>query len=224
MRAIGRNEMQLDAAAGSREPFLHELGVMIARIIEKDMDERQYRIERLDRFQESDRRGGIDGFDIDHPGLPGLEVDRAVDIDPLTPARLFDRELLLLWRPAADRPRRMGRMHGVHEQHGLVVAQGIQELVMALDESLLLRYVELARNDIRLVIFEPQAMQQRDQSRTAFVNEAKFLFDPGTDLARRPRQRRADKSFQSVFLHGAQKAHASAHVKTGEALDPTLFK
>src|ERR1700675_2171299 len=105
MRAIGRNEMQFDAATGPREPFLHQLGVMIARIVGKDMDERQYRIEGFDRLQESDRRGGIDGFDIDHPGLPGFEVDRAVDIDQLTPARLFDRELLLLWRPAADRPR-----------------------------------------------------------------------------------------------------------------------
>src|SRR6202790_5891400 len=62
------------------------------------------------------------------------------------------------------------------------------------------------------------------RSRTAFVNEAKFLFDPGTDLARRARQRRADKYFQCVFLRGAQKARASAHVKTGQALDPTLFK
>src|ERR1700684_3267364 len=67
-------------------------------------------------------------------------------------------------------------------------------------------------------------MQQRDQSRTAFVNEAKFLFDPGTDLARRARQRRADECFQCVFLRGAQKARVSAHVKTGQALDPTLFK
>src|SRR5580692_5878468 len=67
-------------------------------------------------------------------------------------------------------------------------------------------------------------MQQRDQSRTAFVNEAKFLFDPGTDLAGRARQRRADEYFQCLFLRGAQKARASAHVKTGQALDPTLFK
>ena len=81
-----------------------------------------------------------------------------------------------------------------------------------------------SRNDIRLVIFEPQAMQQRDQSRTAFVNEAKFLFDPGTDMAGRARQRRADEYFQCLFLRGAQKARASAHVKTGQALDPTLFK
>jgi hypothetical protein len=34
MRAIGRNEMQLDPAAGPREPFLHQLGVMVAGIVE----------------------------------------------------------------------------------------------------------------------------------------------------------------------------------------------
>ena len=38
--------MQLDPAPGSRKPFLHQLGVMIARVVEKDMDERQHRIER----------------------------------------------------------------------------------------------------------------------------------------------------------------------------------
>src|SRR5438552_6062178 len=36
MRAIGRDEMQLDPAAGPGEPFLHQLGVMIARVVKKD--------------------------------------------------------------------------------------------------------------------------------------------------------------------------------------------
>ena len=67
-------------------------------------------------------------------------------------------------------------------------------------------------------------MQKRNQSRTAFVNEAEFLFDKGADLARRARQRRADKGLQCVFLLGAQKARAPAHVEARQALDPTLFK
>src|SRR5271169_2507033 len=67
-------------------------------------------------------------------------------------------------------------------------------------------------------------MQQRDQPRTAFVNEAKFLFDPGTDLARRARQRGGDKGFQGLFLHGTQKACAAAYVKTREPLDAALLK
>jgi hypothetical protein len=87
--------MQLDPAPGPGEPFLHQLGVMIARVVKKDMDVRQHRKERLDRFQEPDRRDGVDGYDLDHPGLSGREVDRAVNIDPLAPARLFDSDLLL---------------------------------------------------------------------------------------------------------------------------------
>jgi hypothetical protein len=50
---------------------------------------------------------GVDGFDVDHPGLPSLKIDRAARIDALTPARLLDRRLLLFGRPAAE-PRRMG--------------------------------------------------------------------------------------------------------------------
>ncbi|MGC1863371.1 MAG: hypothetical protein WA733_20195, partial [Methylocystis sp.] len=47
------------------------------------------------------------------PGLSGFEIDGAVNVDALSPARLFDRELFSARRPAANRPRRMGRMQGV---------------------------------------------------------------------------------------------------------------
>src|SRR5450756_2968240 len=97
---------------------------MITRVVQENMDERQHRIERLDRLQQPDRRGGVDGQGLDHSGLAGLQIDRAVNVDALTPARLLDRELLLARRPAADGSRGMGRMHGVRKQHGLVVAPG----------------------------------------------------------------------------------------------------
>ncbi len=118
--------MQLDPAPRPGEPFPHQLGVMIARIVEKDMDEHEHRIERLDRFQKLYRRGGVNGQGLDHPGLAGLQIDRAVNVDALTPARLFDCELLLARRPAAGGPRGMGWMHRVREHHGFVVHQGIQ--------------------------------------------------------------------------------------------------
>jgi hypothetical protein len=41
VRAIGRDEMQRDPAPRPGEPFPHELGVIIARIVENDMDERK---------------------------------------------------------------------------------------------------------------------------------------------------------------------------------------
>jgi hypothetical protein len=56
-------------------------------------------------------------------------------------------------------------------------------------------FIELAGDGIGLVIFEIEAVQQRDQPRAAFVNEAEFLRDKGADRARRARQRGADKGF-----------------------------
>ena len=58
----------------------------------------------------------------------------------------------------------------------------------------------------------------------AFVNETVFLFDPGADVARRTRQCRADKNFQCLFLRGAQKACASAHVEAGQTFNPALLE
>src|ERR1700724_2315913 len=92
--------MQLDPATRSGQPFLHELGVMIARIVQEYVDADHQRIERFQRFQQPDRRYRVDRFGFDHAGLAGFEIDRAVDVDALAPARLFDRELLCLRGPA----------------------------------------------------------------------------------------------------------------------------
>src|SRR5450756_454711 len=197
---------------------------MITRVVQENMDERQHRIERLDRLEQPDRRCGVDGQGLDHPGLTGLQIDRAVNVDALTPARLLDRELLLAGRPAAGGPRGMGWMYRVREQHGFVVRQGIQEIIVALDERLLLLFVELARNDTRLVILQPQTMQERDQSRAAFINEPEFLLDPGADLTCRTRQRRAYPRLQIVLLLHTQIACAPTHIEAGDAFDPALLE
>ena len=149
---------------------------------------------------------------LDHPGLTGLQIDRAVNVDALTPARLLDREFLLARRPAAGGPRGMGWMYRVREQHDFVVRQGIQEIFVALDERLLLLFVELARNDTRLVILQPQTMQERDQSRAAFINEPEFLLDPGADLTGRTRQCSGYPRLQIVLLLYTQIACAAAHI------------
>src|ERR1700739_3092339 len=109
MGAVAWNEMQPDPAIGPLQPFLYQLGVMIAGVVEKDVDQHHQRIERFERFEQRDRRGSIDGLHVDHPGLSGFEVDRAMNIDAVAPAGLFDREVILFGRPAADRSRRMGR-------------------------------------------------------------------------------------------------------------------
>ena len=60
--------MQLDPAPGSRKPFLHQLGVMIARVVEKDIDKRQHQIKHRDQFQEPD---GLDGVEELRPRSSG---------------------------------------------------------------------------------------------------------------------------------------------------------
>ncbi len=140
----------------------HSRASLAARVVEKDMDEHEHRIERRDQFQELYRRGGVDGHGPDYPGgaivvsdrggLSGLQIDRAVNVDALTPARLFDRELLLARCKAAG-ARGLDATR-VREQHGFVVNPGIQELIVALNERLPLRFVELARDHVWLVVFE----------------------------------------------------------------------
>ena len=55
-----------------------------------------------------------------------------------------------------------GRMDRISEQYDLVIAQRIQNLIVVLDERLLLFFIELAGDDIGLVIFEIEAVQQRE--------------------------------------------------------------
>src|SRR5271168_5417582 len=156
--------------------------------------------------------------------LAALQIDRAVDVDALAPARLLDSELLFLGRPAAHGPRRMGRMHRVHEHRDFVVAHGIHQVFVARNERLLRFRIELARDDFGLVIFESQAMQQRDQARAAFVDEAEFLGDPGADLARRARQSRPDPGLQGLALLDAHFARAAAHLEAAEPFDAALLE
>ena len=86
----------------------------------------------------------------------------------------------------------MRGMHGIHEQHRLIGAQGVHQFLVKLDERALLRLVEMARNDFGLAIFEAETMQKRDQSRAAFVFHPEFRCDPRADLTRRARRGRAN--------------------------------
>ena len=78
------------------------------------------------------------------------------------------------WR-GAQQPARAGWMRGVRDHHGRVGGQGIEQFFASGDEGFRLCFVEPAGNDFRLVIFETQTMQQRNQSRVAFIDAAKFL-------------------------------------------------
>jgi hypothetical protein len=67
---------QRDPAARLSQPIPHVSRMMIAWIIQKNMDERQHRIERRDRFQKLDRRGDVNGQGLDHLGGAIVVSDR----------------------------------------------------------------------------------------------------------------------------------------------------
>src|ERR1700684_126051 len=106
-----------------------------------------------------------------------------MDIEALAAGCLFDRQVLVLSRPASRRARPMRGMHGIHEQHRLIGAQGVHQFLVKLDERALLGLVEMARNDFGLAIFEAETMQKRDQSRAAFVFHPEFRCDPRAERA-----------------------------------------
>src|SRR3974390_2290324 len=222
MGAVSGNEVQLDAPSRLRQPLLHEMSVVIARIVEKHVDHSEQGIHRFDRFKQPDRRRRIDGFNVDHRSLAGLKVDRAVNVEALAPARLLDGEIFLGRRPAADRTRRVRWMHRVHEQHGLVGTKRIQKILVSLDERLLLFHVELAPDRLGLAVFEPEPMQQSDEPRAALIDDAELPLDIGADLARRARQGRPPPSDKGLFLRLGEMARAAADLEALKPLEPLL--
>src|ERR1700728_3469598 len=145
-----------------------------------------------------------------------------MDIEALAAGCLFDRQVLVLSRPASRRARPMRGMHGIHEQHRLIGAQGVHQFLVKLDERALLGLVEMARNDFGLAIFEAETMQKRDQSRAAFVFHPEFRCDPRADLTRRARRGRANPPDQFPPLRLAQNASAAAGLKPHQRLAAAL--
>jgi hypothetical protein len=77
------------------QPGLHRLRTMIPGNVDKQVGHPFARIHRLDRHLQHDRAGSIHCGHLQHSGLAGLKVDRAVNVQALATAGL-----------------RHGRLHG----------------------------------------------------------------------------------------------------------------
>jgi group II intron reverse transcriptase/maturase len=181
---------RLDPAAGHRQPSLHQFRVMVAGIIKEDVDEPHARIHRLDRRQQHDRAESVHRQHIFHNGLAGFEVDRAMDVQTVSSAALFDRNGNVFRSPAPNGPHRVGRMHGISDR--FIGVHPVQQGLVSLDEGRLFRRVQLAGDGFRLAVLHLQPMQQRDQSRPGLVFDATFTRDPGAHFAGGAGQGRGD--------------------------------
>src|SRR6266566_5102854 len=91
----------------------------------------------------------------------------------------------VLRRPTSCRPRLMRGMYRINEHDRFIGFEAVQKLLVARDESLLLRFVKLARHALRLVIDKTKPMQQCDQPRV--------FPKPGPNRIRAAGQPRRDK-------------------------------
>jgi len=65
------------------------------------------------RFKQGDGACRVDGLNIHDAGQSGLQVDRAVQVQPLAPGRRGERAALSARQPASGRLGLVGRMDGV---------------------------------------------------------------------------------------------------------------
>jgi len=110
---VAHRPEELDPARRSRQPSLHQLGVVVAGVVHKQMDQPLAGIHRLDRPQQHDHADRIHRCRLDHTGSAGLEIDRTVNVQALPAAGLRHRKRCVFRRPAPHRPHRMGRMHRI---------------------------------------------------------------------------------------------------------------
>src|SRR2546430_13250934 len=122
-----------------------------------------------------------------------------MDVQALAHGGLLDPNGHVLRRPTSCRPRLMRGMYRINEQARSIGFEAVQKLLVARDESLLLRFVKLARHALRLVIDKTKPMQQCDQPRVA-IAKLIILPKPGPNRIRAAGQPRRDKGFQSRLL------------------------
>jgi len=96
-----------------------------------------------------------------------LQIDGAVDVQPIPTRGLLHGDGDALGSPASDWPDLMSRMDGVDEDDRLVAVHRVEQVLVTVNESLLLGVVEAARHGVRLAIVKAQTMQQGDQPRAA---------------------------------------------------------
>jgi hypothetical protein len=159
----------------------------------------------------------------DDAGQSGLQVDRAVQVQPLAPGRYVDRATLAARQPPSSGLGLMGRMDGVHVDDRLVCIERVTQILMRVDEPLLDRRVDLVRHWFRLLPVEADAVHQLDQPGLAIV-DAEPAADELPDLDGRRRQNLHRPGAKLVELKGRQRAGSALEIEQDEFFDSTVVE
>ena len=86
--------MQDDPPPRLLHPILDGSGVVVAGVVEEDMNTAHRRVGALQRLEQVDGASRVNGLDIYDAGLYGLQVDRTVQVQPVAPGRRGKRAAL----------------------------------------------------------------------------------------------------------------------------------
>lgn len=81
MRTIGRDEVQHALAFLSLEPFTHALGMMVAGIVQVDMNPSFMGMCSFDRLEQCDQAFCIDFGHFQHLCVARLQIDRTMNVE-----------------------------------------------------------------------------------------------------------------------------------------------
>src|SRR5467141_231291 len=127
----------------------------------------------------------------------------AVNVQSLSPARLFKSDFGILRRPTARWPHLVRGMHSIGKQYGFIIAQIVEQIVISLDKSLLPCGIKLARDHLGLAKLHVHPRQELDQGGTGIAH-AIGPFDPLAYRGGSPWQRLRHPVFQCVLLRRRQ--------------------
>ena len=163
------------------------------------------------------------GLDVHDAGLSGLQIDRAVQVQPVSPGRRGKRAALSARQPASIGLGLVGRMDGVDVDDRLVRAERVAQVLVRVDELLLGFRVDPVRHGFRLLPVEADAVHQLDQPGAAIV-EPEPLQDDLPDLGGRGRQHPRRPGAQFVDLEGRQPSCSTLQVEQDERLDAAFLE
>src|SRR5271166_1033137 len=152
-----------------------------------------------------------------------VSVDRAVQVQPVSPGRRGKRAALSARHPASGGLGLVGRMDGVDVDDRLVRAERVAQVLVRSDELALGFRVDLARHGFRLLPVEADAVHQLDQSGAAIV-EPEPLQDELSDLGGRRIYHIRRPGAQFVELDGRQRAGAALQIEQDERLDAAFLE